>query len=249
MRDELAAELKRLPRPSSQLYARYTSAVTGLADAENILFYNVGAGAFTDLDPRLVIFERSFASLNDELPHCVQYSISTPALCWGPSRVLAEWTMPLPVASMGWPDLRVESLWLQVKKSGVAGFRTVPPDRYGLHLVMEAPAGSQPGLMPSIKRLFDGVISGLHCYTGSRLIEVSSRLSSRLSVRSEEISSYLVNEMLAPLGKREVVWPFGAWVQWNPADEHCVQGVLERGISLDGWNLTCRVYEVAGKKD
>ncbi|MGE0688932.1 MAG: hypothetical protein AB7P33_19495 [Dehalococcoidia bacterium] len=248
MRSDLAEALRALPRPSSHLYARYSSRVTGLADAENVLFYNVGASAFTGLATSPVTFGRSFSKMSD-LPHEALYSTLPDWISyWMPEVIIADWEMPLSTTRWGTPELKVEHLWLQMKRARVLGAGAIPAGGYGLRITLNGPAGRSLALMPSVKRLFDGVISGLHSYVGARLVDVSSRLSSRLALEPEEASNLLTDERLAPLGKREVVWPFGTWVQWNPADGQCMQGILEREFTSSVWQLRAKLYTLSARE-
>lgn len=249
MRSDVAEALRALPRPSSHLYARYSSEVAGLADAENVLFYNVGGSAFTGLASSSVTFERSFSTAGD-LPHEARYSTLTGSSPhWAQDATIAEWEMPLSTTRWNTPELRVENLWLQMKRARVLGSGAIPAGGYGLRIILDGPAGPSLALMPSVKRLFDGVISGLHSYVGIRLDDVSDRLSSRLALEPDEISNLLADERLAPLGKREVVWPFGMWVQWNPADDQCLQGILEREFTASTWRLRARLYTLSARED
>src|SRR5690348_2760915 len=62
-RGALRSALKTLAvPPAGTLCAAYTSTETSFCDVENVLFYNVGTGAFADLTRNGLRFERNFGS-------------------------------------------------------------------------------------------------------------------------------------------------------------------------------------------
>ena len=56
--------------------------------------------------------------------------------------------------------------------------------------------------------------------------EIVDRLSRGLGESKTEVSSNLYNDTYAVLGERNLIWPWGSNVQWNPADDNCVAGEI-----------------------
>ena len=148
--------MKGLPRPRASLWA-LSSEVAGFCDAENILFYNIGAAAFSGLGLQSIIFERSFDASAD-LTHAMAYSTNERPTLWWHAEQTVEVDVPLLMTSRGSPDLRRESVWLQIEHSGVTAGAYPLRTGYGLSLTLEGPNTIRFALMPSLKMVFDGAV-------------------------------------------------------------------------------------------
>lgn len=226
------------------LYGCYSSADDALCDAENILFYNVGASSLAGLGQTSIVFERRFQSESIHR-HSMRYSIEPhTSHHWQPDQTVARWSIPMPLSPSGTPAVEVASIWYRVKQASIVRQAAMSEAVYGLTLLVVGPESKQFVLMPALKRLFDGVISGLHAYRGHRLDEVSRRLGVLLTSDVAKVRSLLAKEDGAVLGPREVLWPFRMGIQWNPADDHCVHGELRRVPGGNDWRLDCHIFTV-----
>lgn len=238
MRDALRAELRRLDTgPGETLSARYVSRETALADAENVLLYNVGAGCLRLATRHGVRFERRFADPPD-LPgpngwaarHYHRYEISTPGLeppAWRRVRRLASWAaVPCP---QGWAR-SAASAWLVARRGASLDLALDPPPRYfAVRLVVTG----EVLVASELKPILDGVIAALHGHDGSALETVAARIAAHLGKEEREVGR-LLSAGGGALGERTLVRPYRGGVQWNPRDEDCVVGELIRAEGEEG---------------
>ena len=82
MRNSLRTAIRQIEHSDGKgLYALYTSDEAGLCDVENILMYNVGTGAFSNLCRTSLCFERRMSSapqmpqLQHKMAHYYYYSV------------------------------------------------------------------------------------------------------------------------------------------------------------------------------
>lgn len=231
MKDELRAAVRGLRAGGSEmLHAVYASSSPDAVDAENVLFYNIGMGAFGPASRTGVRFERihSTEPLREsagEWPHQVRYDVraaSEPFAHWTPGRVLAEWR-DAPSPPLG-EDTKPGDVWLALKRHGIAAHdRLVPPTAwFGMRVRIRRGANGPAGATSMLKALLDGVISALHVHDGHDLDEIARRLERMLGAPAAELRTHLMDESAAVLGTRDLLWLRGANVQWNPADDGLV---------------------------
>ncbi len=224
MREAVVAALASLARPADHLYARYTSAIAELADAENVLFYNFRTSSFRGLGRQKLTFERSFQPC--ELGHECFYT-TTPGqpLTWPTPRPMVRWQIPRPRVAT---SRLVAALWFEMKRAQHF-VELQSPDKqlnaYGISLIVTGAPRLE--LVGSAKALLDGVISGMHSYEGAGLDEVSTRLSNILPADAQLIRELLLDSTHAPLGPRQLAWARMKGLQWNPADHQCVTVTIE----------------------
>lgn len=100
-----------------------------------------------------------------------------------------------------------------------------------------------------MKILVDGAVASLHRYDGTDLVEVSQRLSSRLGLEPAAVAGKLADTSRALLGPRQLLWRFGQFVQWNPADDRLARIELTARPS-DAWRVSGSLHPfVAGRSD
>lgn len=233
----------RLPfEPKKQWHRRFyeqlRQAVRELdpCDAENLLFYNVGASHFKQATRWGLRFERGFAkppptgSGPPSYEHYYRYEFvpsERPFQHWHHLRVLARWTeVPCPILSSSSSPARI---WWALKQAapGMESFPSsyTPGQHFAVRLVLHLPTGEQVNLAALAKPLFDGAIAAFH-HDPTPDPEVVSRLSRQLDAEPSEVRHSLANFSLAVLGSRQLVRPRLRGVQWNPADHLCVAGQL-----------------------
>lgn len=91
-RAELRNRLCALNGSDGLLHGVYTSSLRDFADAENVLFYNVGEGTFKHLTQKGMRFERSFHSAGGTYPHHHSYQLTeSPSFAhWEPAHELVS---------------------------------------------------------------------------------------------------------------------------------------------------------------
>lgn len=222
-RAELRSRIRALNGASGLLHGVYASTQPGFADAENVLFYNVGEGTFKHLAQRGMRFERSFQSAGAVYPHHNSYQLTDSACfhCWEPVQELVSFVdVPLP------PRPKLKHAWLALQTAATVQVRAglEPGQAFGLSLKITTP--EPVNLAAWIKPLFDGVICAFHRYDGPDIHETLAR---EIGVSPPQARALLASDRLNVLGARRVVYPRGSGVQWNPARRF----LPRRGIGPD----------------
>ena len=257
MRGDLREALMKLEcSPDEILHATYVSGVDQACDAENILFYNVGASYFARSSSNGLRFERAFSEppppprlLKERVLH---YQFYGPAkrqdgfAYWRSRSKLVQWEMSS--EALG-PSTSATSIWYWMKRgmSGTTAAIEGEPSRFGLSVTLHASSGWVLNPAALIKPLFDGIIAAFHSHDGSMLEQVSDRLARKLDVDASEVAGHLLSDSVAVLGSRRLVWPWGKSVQWNPADDRCVAAelLLYTGKNRNGlWRLSGELFEL-----
>ncbi len=241
--------------PGQKVRGIYTSADGSFVDTENILYYNVGSGAFTKAARYGVCFERSY-SMSPPCPtplaisrlHHQHYSLrplQTSFKNWKEGAVLALWKTRFNKVNT---SSSCADIWLGVKKGSILipVQSKSPPDRFGLRAMLAVPRGMSARPASVIKVIFDGVISAFQYHNGRHQSEVSQRIAKQVGTGADEISTLLLNPGESVLGRSQLVRLFGTGVQWNPADDICLAGELitEQGSMSGKWELRGEIFEI-----
>lgn len=259
MRDELRTAVRHLQSSGDEvLHASYASASRETVDAENVLFYNIGMGAFSASSQTGVRFERVYSTptmpgSTGPWPHLARYTVSAlrePFTHWQSGRVLARWQdASSPVLG---EETKPGDVWLALKRSGFECLgRLMPPTaNFGMRIRVRRGAHGPAGATSMLKALLDGVISALHVHDGANRDEIARRLARMLGAPAAEIDTYLMDASAAALGSRDLLWLRGANVQWNPADDGLVAAevLVESNPGPAGrWSHTGELFEVREK--
>lgn len=226
MRDDLRGALAALG--GDQVSALYASPVTDACDAENLLFYNVGATAFRQLSSRRLRFERAYEvpapplALTSLAAHYHRYRSGTPGdrfEQWDMRAILASF------ADVALPQLTETTkpayIWWALCNADLdlrrdSGF----VDCFGMSITVRTSTAVTAAQV--VKPLLDGVVSALHAHDGTRLEVVADRIAKQLGTRAATVAASLVDDDRAVLGRRALVVPRAASVQWLPGDDRCV---------------------------
>jgi len=257
MRADLRQAVPTLECGSGEvLHATYMSRITDPCDAENILFYNVGASYFIRSCAGGLRFERVFSrlpsapdSLTEEPLHYQRYEVAKRGsgfAHWRSDGTLAQWQLDYEaVRSSSSPT----SIWYRTKRGlgEIAASTPSVPSKYGLSITLDYPAGSVVNASALVKPLFDGILSAFHSHDGMMVEEISRRLARQLEVEPADVARCLLSESNAVLGRRQLVFLRGKSVQWNPDDDRCVAGELFLNPSerrTDSWGLSGALFKV-----
>jgi hypothetical protein len=240
-RDELSAAIRRLvARPNEGLHAIYTNPSTERVDIENALLYNVGTSSFRNSAHTELKFERSFdapASPRGHLEHYYRYEVvplSEPLSAWRRGPPLVDWSSRL--ASLSF-DTKPAVVWWATKDGEIETHLDRPhAGSFGLQLEVEAPETAR-NLADFVKPLTDGAIAALQCHApGPDVAELAEFVAPSLGVDPATVAEALCDDSGAVLSGNRLLWKRGMGVQWNPADDRCVAGILRRkGSSAAGW--------------
>lgn len=211
------------PSLGTFLDAYYTGPAGRACDVENVLVYNVGHGAFAHLPLTGLSLARTVgpaapppASVRATTRHHHRYQLHREQPTGAPvGFVLAEWhEVPLRT------PLAVEAVWYALRTSPSLRVQEgAEATHLGLDVEVGRPDDDRRALLGLVKALVDGLVSALHAHDGQDLDTVTERLSSRLGVEAAALAVLLLDDRLAVLGTRRLLWPYRNFVQWNPADD------------------------------
>jgi hypothetical protein len=228
----------------------------GRFDAENVLFYNVGAAAFRRIATVGLEFE-SAAATPPPAPQLAAGSLHYQRyesrqrragfLYWRPLGTPVSLSVA-GVAPMR-NDTKPGTVWHDVKTNGASTGprRLAAGSKFALVVTIKG-GDRQLNLAAVVKPVFDGIISTFHVYNGNDLDVVSARIAERLGQAPGDVSSLLLDRRLALLDDHAVVHPYRDGVKWNPKDDDCVAGALyhEPGSSVStATTLEIELVEVA----
>ncbi len=234
-------------RPDEILEARYTSTQVGFVDTENVLFYNVGAAAFTPSCGNGLRFARAFTptpSTGDCLApfnHHHSYELIPMEELATSNEVALTLRFAMPRIST---TAKPHDYWWAAKQ-GEALIGAIRLHESRVFSMAVGVTGPRPiaNCAAILKPLFDGVIAALHYdSTADARSPVCERLGCELGVTSALIANALFAPEFAILGERRVVAPYRNFVKWNPEDELCLTGqLLARCHSQPGWLIEVTV--------
>lgn len=255
MRNSLFSEIKKLNiKNDSALYAIYSSKEKGFFDVENVLFYNVGAGAFKEICQNDLVFERTEKSppeISQELlkspNHYQGYFIMNKdqlSPFWKKRQTIASWSnVPCPPLKV---STKAEKIWEVMKKVDIQLKRPQSVKRFGMSVDIKAPEGTKTNLSSLVKPLLDGIISSFHSHEVIKSNETVDILSNRIGVDQSKIKEWLYDSINDVLGKRNLVYLFRNNIKWNPADDLCLTTSLHFDDSLDeeNWLLSGEIFSI-----
>lgn len=242
---EVVARLR--PASGEMLEAVYTSAVTDLVDAENVLLYNVGTGRFAACAQEGVRFERVHAPApgSPQCAHHHRYAMvgsNAPSSNWRFTDTIVrvgEIAVPR-LDAMSKPD----EVWFAVSHAAPVGAHP-HVGHYALEMTLELGPGERARPADIVKPLVDGLVAGLHSHDGRDLQMLASRLAARIGLAEAEVAERLMDPSRAWLGTRRLLWPRADGLQWNPGDDGCVSATLRVGHGGPaGWRLAFGVFGV-----
>ncbi|RJE47920.1 hypothetical protein A7K50_01365 [Dehalobacter sp. MCB1] len=257
MRDSLKISLKSLKGSErSMLYAVYASEQKDFCDVENVLLYNVGSGAFSNLCRNGLSLERSFSAPpvipghTEKIPHyhCYQViDVKQDLEHWKKIQTLAHWEdISFPVIQS---NSKPHSFWYAMKKGKVHISNNLrKPNFFGIELMINVPYGTRINLAAVVKPLLDGIISSVHVHDGTNISLLSERLSDLIGTDQSTAENMLMDSATAVLGKINMLHPYRQGVQWSPADDLCmtVKILCKNSSTISNtWRVSGELFEIA----
>ena len=260
MRDELRVALKSSSvSQDGILHAYYASEQREYVDIENVLFYNIGAGAYSHLCPkgitfglsrRLPIVEPAKAS-RFEYYQCYflrQPTKFLPNLI--KSEDIVEWSnvMGPPLKSTTKPH----AFWHGIKGGNTSKHkRSEDSSPIGIQMKVHAPSGDKTNLSSAMKTMIDGILCAFHSHSGSNIEHVCEKLGKYLSLDPEEVRSLLMDSEMDVLGSRKLVGPFREGIKWNPADDRIEYAEILVGEDNpnDTWTYSGSLFELLERNE
>jgi hypothetical protein len=233
-RATLRQAVRKLPVEEGHwLAAQYVSAAADFVDMENVLFYNVGSGAFSRLiGPGLTAtrsHERPPVSPKGlQYSHYQSYRIQPAPSVRRSGTFLVFQSPPLNTATKPHDVWWAASAGSATRAAAIAG-------RY--RLVVEVPRSTSQNLAASMKPLLDGIISAMHWVD-----HIDESAVGRLSEATRWEASDIIRRLQRPaapiLGPRTVLCSYRNFIKWDPADDLCDAFTLCRSAGDE----LCRVW-------
>lgn len=219
--DDLRKMLRRLAyQPGMLLSAGYASSTADRSgcDVENVLFYNVGAGAFESIARNGLRFEKLRRTL-DAAPSGQSYThyhrfgfIETPERPITKAATLLEFELD-GISSSTKPH----TVWWAASGATVLSSAHIE-GRFELHVELGTSKIGNPSSI--LKPLVDGIISAMHSESNIDMAAVQ-RLCAATGWRSDEVQARLRNPRCPVLGPRHLLGSYRDFVKWHPADDLC----------------------------
>lgn len=248
-KEDLKNEIKNIKNINNEaIKGTYISKETAFVDIENILFYNVGAGAFSSIIHNTLIFEGYLGEYKLPLPdiqdissysHYVRYELV-------PIPESFENLQPKSEKYLSMENIRCreitsslkpEKIWLWIKMSLESGNNPIYKsnnqlsNKLGLEVKIYGPFRSGVNLAGIIKPLFDGIFSSLTPYSGRPDYELISKIAHNTSCDFETIQKMLLPDNISILPAKNIVEIYRENIKWNPDDHRLVAAILKTNTS------------------
>ncbi len=238
LRARLRAELRALRAdPGEILHAAFAGRLPQGADVENALFYNLNAaGVFDHATTNGIVFELDPTPPRSGVRYSYALTTSDEPELWEPACHLASFHDELP----GPTPPTLADVWWALRTGGITGTgaaRRSPAEPFSIAIQLFAPVSHLGPVL--IKRLLDGIITGLQYQTGPPPQAGSvAVLAAALGESEPIVMSALVRPEGAVLGgKRDLLAKHGRGIKWNPDDDRCVAASI-RLIASEHWAIT-----------
>ena len=219
-RNTLRSALRRLaPAEEKILLATYRSLDQSFCDAENVLFYNVGAATFESVARTGVRFDRIHIAppVSPSGRHFKHFHHYRLAEAFSPTAEAPDVSLTFLLNSLT-SSTKPHEIWWPASDSGPGPVHTFPGS-FEMRVVLRFPSSFR-NLTSLIKPLLDGVICAFHSQPEPDHIAVK-RLADRTGLNSQMILERLRSPRTHILGPRRLLDTYRDFVKWNPADELC----------------------------
>lgn len=220
------------------LYAYFAACHREFFDVENILFYDLGSGAFNKLSVEELCFELKHDPQLDEYEYFYGLLGQTP-FSFEKGDLLTSFETELTKITS---SLKPLDYWFLIKQGN---FEQVANRLWIDDFALDIELGLtkyHDNLVALIKPMIDGVISSLHCQ--NNLPEhVVKTLSRTLALTEKQVSEMFSEKPYCILGERNLVSEYRKGIKWNPADERCTKVRVRQHIA-DKNVLKVKVYKV-----
>lgn len=258
LRNEIRSRCRQLaPSAGQVLHATFFGPKLPNADVENLALYNIDP-SFRVPGRHGIRFEHGAAV--PPAPDGVEYLFGYRYALAPHSDTFAHWQKGRTIASFDWTDLgdfvgekKLAQVWLALARAYDRGQfdvaePAVPETPFAVRVQVRPPYGHEPVWGGLVKSIFDGVISAFQAHTDTTVLShVVGQLAKVLPAEPVEIEKHLLDQRRAALGVvQRLVKPFGAGVQWMPADHWCVAGELLSAEPIGPrWAITGEVIELS----
>lgn len=227
--------------PTGVLIATWTSA-DATSDAENVLLYNVGVGAFSDLSrTRLVVRRVQEQPVADMLACAVshhRYEVENQVTVEVPDAALAV-EAQLPRLSS---SLRAAEVWAAVHRGSVELCAAALHGPLAARITLRSGHPRPLNLAAVSKPIVDGLLAALHGFAGPDEVEVAARAARQAGATAEEAAGWLRRSRVGGIGEHRFVHLRGDGLQWTPADDRLVLVDVVREQAAGPPSLDARIW-------
>lgn len=221
-RNELREKLKNLePRKKYGLWASLTTECRDPFDAENVLFYNVGAARFGALSSEGYSFNffREAPMMAPQFKFHHHYELRRL-----PDIAASQPHLHFVLEKLN-TSIQVHHVWSAARNASGMDMPVVAGD-FRLDIVLTGPE-IKSGISTVAKPLLDGVIAALHfdpCVDSSAV----AFLASKLQLPTDSLLKAFARTERSPLRYQKVLSTYRGptSIKWNPADDRCVGCVV-----------------------
>jgi hypothetical protein len=228
LREELRNGLEKLePRKYNHLIASLATNEKAFFDVENVLFYNIGSGAFS----HLMLDELSFSLKESDKWQREKYKYVYGLEEKEHSREISDPVMEFcfTIDKMA-SNKKPLDYWYAFKNGKIKLIDFVKPKKFGLYIGIKAPQ-KYPNLTGLIKPLLDGIISAFH-YQNPIEPGAISFIAEKLKIENEELVMLFDQHDYEFLGERNLVSCYRNGIKWNPEDEKCTSVNIKQEKAL-----------------
>lgn len=218
LKEEIRRNVKLLcPREYNHLNARLITSDNEFFDVENVLFYNVGSGAFSHLRLDEVSFSLVCDSISQSNKYIYSYELIAEATTEEISDTILEFSFEMDMTS----DMKPLDYWHAINQGNVIISKLINPKEFGLSIVIEIPEKHR-NITSLFKPMIDGLISAFH-YQNSVDQDVLNHIAEKKHISDEVVLSQFSNKDYTFLGERSVISSYRDGIKWNPEDEKCTK--------------------------
>ncbi len=235
LKKEIRRNVKLLnPREYNHLNARLITSEKDFFDVENVLFYNVGSGAFSHLRLDEVSFSLIYDSNIRSNKYTYSYELISETTTQEIKDIILEYSFEMDkIAS----DMKPLDYWHALNQGDIKISKLMNPKEFGLSLVIEV-SEKHHNITSLFKPMIDGLISAFH-YQNSVDQDVLDYITKKKYINNDIVLSQLRQQNFTFLGERKLISSYRNGIKWNPEDEKCTKVNIRQII---GSNKLIKVY-------
>lgn len=244
LREKIRRNLKRfVSQKYNHLNALLASNEQAFFDVENVLFYNVGAGAFAHLMLDEISFALEKSADGQEKKYKYFYGLCDEKSSSAESATMVEFSFCIDKMTS---DMKPLDYWHAFKQGEIKLIDSVNPKEFGLFVNIIAPQKNR-NLSGIIKPLLDGIIAAFH-YQNLVDQKVLVSMAEKLQIDRELVLQELSCHGYEILGERHLVSSYRKGIKWNPEDEKCTKvNIRQKQAPIETITISGKVVHLLPK--
>jgi len=219
LKKEIRRNVKLLnPREYNHLNARLITSEKDFFDVENVLFYNVGSGAFSHLRLDEVSFTLVYDSNGRSNKYTYSYELTSEATTEEINDTILEFSFEMDKMTS---EMKPLDYWHALNQGDIKISKLMNPKEFGLSIVIEIPEKHR-NITSLFKPMIDGLISAFH-YQNSVNQDVLNYITKKKHISDDVVLSQLSHKDYTFLGERNLISSYRNGIKWNPEDEKCTK--------------------------